>query len=90
MELDDATLLAHIEQGNSAAYAAFYRRHHDAVLTFLLRRTRDRRLSHDLTAETFFAASRAAADFDEGDGQGAGPWLSSIARTRLREHASRP
>ena len=62
----------------------------DAVLTFLLRRTRDRRLSHDLTAETFFAASRAAADFDEGDVQGAGPWLSSIARTRLREHASRP
>jgi RNA polymerase sigma factor (sigma-70 family) len=87
--LDDSELLALIEAGDDAAYAAFYRRHHATVLTFLLRRTRDRELSHDLTAETFFAAVRSAANFEDTNGDGAGAWLTGIARNRWREHTRR-
>jgi RNA polymerase sigma factor (sigma-70 family) len=88
-DLDDAALLALVDAGDNAAYAAFYRRHHGAVLTFLLRRTRDRELSHDLTAETFFAAARSAGTFQDTEGSGAGPWLMGIARNRWREHSRR-
>jgi RNA polymerase sigma-70 factor (ECF subfamily) len=85
-ELDDAALLVLIAGGDSGAYAAFYRRHRSAVLTFLLRRTHNRELSHDLAAETFFAAARAAATFEEIEGSDAGAWVFEIARNRWREH----
>jgi RNA polymerase sigma factor (sigma-70 family) len=88
-QLVDSELLALIAAGDNAAYAAFYRRHQATVLTFLLRRTRDRDLSHDLTAETFFAAARSAASFQDSSGEGAAAWLLGIARNRWREQARR-
>ena len=54
----DETLL---EAGRSdaEAFGLFYGRRVDAVLAFFLRRTRNRELAADLTAETFAAALSA-------------------------------
>jgi len=71
----DASQLA----GDAHAFAAFYRRHEDAVLGFFLRRTRSADLAADLTAETFTCALAGRRRFDPSRGD-AGAWLFGIAR----------
>jgi predicted RNA polymerase sigma factor len=51
---DEALLVA--GRSNAEAFGLFYGRRVDAVLAFFLRRTGDRELAADLTAETFAAA----------------------------------
>jgi RNA polymerase sigma factor (sigma-70 family) len=75
---DDGRLLA----GDAADFAAFYRRHEDAVLAFFLRRTGGADLAADLTAETFARALAGRARFDPSLGD-AGAWLFGIARNLL-------
>ena len=41
--------------GDPDAFGAFYRRHEDAVLRYMVARVRDGELAADLTAETFAA-----------------------------------
>lgn len=76
--LDDAVLLA----GDAHAFAAFYRRHEDAVLAFFLRRTGGAELAADLTAETFARALEGRRRFDPSLGD-AGAWLFGIARNLM-------
>ncbi|HVL97192.1 MAG TPA: sigma-70 family RNA polymerase sigma factor [Solirubrobacteraceae bacterium] len=64
------------------AFGAFYRRHEDAVLGYMLARTRDPELAADLTAETFAAALLSARRFRPG-GRPAVAWLFGIARNVL-------
>ena len=54
---DEALLVA--GRRDAEAFGVFYRRRVDAVLAFFLRRTGDRELAADLTAETFAAALSA-------------------------------
>ena len=61
------------------AFGAFYRRHQDVVLAYMLRRTRDAELAADLTAEVFAAALVACSRFRPG-GHPAIAWLFGIAR----------
>jgi RNA polymerase sigma factor (sigma-70 family) len=75
---DDASLLA----GDARDFAAFYRRHEDAVLSFFLRRTGGADLAADLTAETFARALAGRQRFDPAIGD-AGAWLFGIARNLL-------
>jgi DNA-directed RNA polymerase specialized sigma24 family protein len=51
---DEALLVA--GRSDAQAFGLFYGRHVDAVLAFFLRRTGDRELAADLTAEKFAAA----------------------------------
>jgi RNA polymerase sigma factor (sigma-70 family) len=74
----DASLLA----GDAHDFAAFYRRHEDAVLAFFLRRTRGGNLAADLTAETFARALAGRRRFDPSIGE-PGAWLFGIARNLL-------
>lgn len=64
------------------AFATFYRRHAQRVLTFHARRTPSAELAADLTAETFAAALAGAARFDPGRGEPV-QWLYGIARHLL-------
>lgn len=75
---DDTDLLL----GDAHAFAAFYRRHEDAVLAYFLRRTHQADLAADLTAEAFARAlaGRERFDVERGD---AGAWLFGIARNLL-------
>jgi DNA-directed RNA polymerase specialized sigma24 family protein len=52
LKSDDQALLT----GDGAAFAAFYRRHEDAVLGFVLRRTACPELAADLASEAFACA----------------------------------
>jgi DNA-directed RNA polymerase specialized sigma24 family protein len=69
----DASLLA----GDAHDFAAFYRRHEDAVLSFFLRRTGGADLAADLTAETFARALAGRQRFD--------PALDDEAIARINE-----
>jgi len=76
--LTDAELLA----GDARRFAAFYRRHEDAMLGYFLKRTRSAELAADLTAETFARALEGRTRFDRSRGD-AGAWLFGIARNVL-------
>ncbi len=64
------------------AFGVFYRGRVDAVLAFFLRRTRDRELAADLTAETFAAAFAALPGYEPRP-DGALAWLFTIAHRKL-------
>ena len=80
----DEDLLA----GDTAAFAAFYERHEDAVLGYFLRRCRAAEVAADLMAETFARALEGRARYDRSKGE-AGAWLFGIARNVLRHSLER-
>ncbi len=69
--------------GDPDAFGAFYRRHEDAVLRYMVARVRDGELAADLTAETFAAALISAPRFRPRP-EPAASWLFGIARNALR------
>jgi RNA polymerase sigma factor (sigma-70 family) len=77
---DEALLVAGRRDGE--AFGLFYSRRVNAVLAFFLRRTGDRELAADLTAETF-AAALAALPRYRPDRSAALAWLFTIAHRKL-------
>lgn len=80
--LPDGVLLRRTAAGDREAFSVLYERHETIVAGYLVRRTRDRELAADLTAETFAAAILAAGRFRD-EGQCAVGWLLGIARNLL-------
>lgn len=85
----DGDLLAAVVAGEGAAFATFYRRHLPLVVGFLLRETRDREVTADLTAEVFAAVFLFARRFRARGPDSARPWVLGIARNKLRESRRR-
>lgn len=79
---DDDQLLCAFAAGDPEAFGAFYRRHLPAMLGFFLRRTGDRELTADLTAEVFAAALLGAERYRPGE-RPALAWLYGIAAHKL-------
>jgi RNA polymerase sigma factor (sigma-70 family) len=77
---DEALLVA--GRRDAEAFGTFYRRRVDAVLAFFLRRTGDRELAADLTAETFAAALTALPRFRP-ERSAALAWLFTIAHYKM-------
>jgi RNA polymerase sigma-70 factor (ECF subfamily) len=67
---------------DAEAFGVFYRRRVDPVLAFFLRRTGDRELAADLTAETF-AAALASLPRYRADRSAALAWLFTIAHHKM-------
>ena len=84
----DDELLRRFAGGDAGAFAAFYRRHVAAVVTFFLRRTGDHELTADLTAEVFAAALLAAERYRPGE-RPALAWLYGIAANKLADSRRR-
>ena len=84
----DEDLLARFVEGDAEAFVAFYQRHLPAVLGFFLRRTADRELTADLTAEVFAAALLAAERYRPGE-RPALAWLYGIAAHKLADSRRR-
>ncbi|WP_406311641.1 sigma-70 family RNA polymerase sigma factor [Streptosporangium sp. NBC_01639] len=67
------------------AFEAFYRRHVDGVMRFVVRRVSDPHLAADLTADTFLAALDSAHTYRPGRGSEIG-WLYGVARNVVSAH----
>lgn len=80
-ETPDEDLLA-LTRGDPDAFAAFYRRHEDRILSYFLARAGDPEVAADLTAETFAAALVSAHRFRRRR-EPAVAWLFGIARNTL-------
>lgn len=87
--MTDGELLAAVVAGDGQAFASFYRRHLPTVVAFLLRETRDREVTADLTAEVFAAVFLVARRFRARGGGSARPWVLGITRNKLRESRRR-
>ncbi|WP_433236434.1 RNA polymerase sigma factor [Actinomadura nitritigenes] len=73
---------------DSSAFTAFYLRHVDDVLHFVVRRVADPHLAADLTADVFVAVIESADSYRGGAG-GPRAWLYGIARNVIASHARR-
>jgi len=80
-DLTDEALLV-MARVDSEAFGRFYRRRLNVVLAFFLRRTNDRELAADLTAETFAAALVSVKRYQP-ERSTALAWLFTIAHRRL-------
>ena len=80
-ETPDEGLLA-TARTEPSAFAVFYRRHEDRVLSYFLTRVGDPEVAADLTAETFAAALASAHRFRPRK-KPASAWLFGIARNIL-------
>lgn len=85
---ESAVLLVRFVAGDPQAFVAFYRLNLGAVVAFLLRRTGDREVTADLTAEVFAAALIAAPRYDP-DARPALAWLHGIASHKLADSRRR-
>src|SRR5918998_4813359 len=83
---DDQLLLA--ARRDPDAYAVFYRRHVDAVLRYLLYRTRSAEQAAELTAEVFAAALESSGRFKRLDTP-ARAWLFGIVNNKLADSRRR-
>lgn len=78
----DADLLAAIAARDGNAFRVFYRRHLPAVLSYLVRGTRDPEAAADLAAEVFAAVLLASKRY-RADHSSAAPWVLGIAHKKL-------
>jgi RNA polymerase sigma factor (sigma-70 family) len=85
---EGAALLIRFSAGEPDAFVSFYRSNLAAVVTFFLRRTGDREVTADLTAEVFAAALIAAPRYDP-DARPALAWLYGIAAHKLADSRRR-
>ena len=83
----DAELLAATPE-EPEAFGLFYRRHADAVLAYLLSRTRRSELAADLGMETFARALERTERYDAARGP-ARAWLFAIASSTLLDSVRR-
>lgn len=79
----DTQLLIGARSG-SEAFATFYRRNVDGIMSYFWKRTRDTHATADLTSETFAVAWQRIDKFDPSRGNAA-QWLFGIARNLLKK-----
>jgi RNA polymerase sigma factor (sigma-70 family) len=81
-KLDDGRLTARIGEGDAAAFAALYDRHHAPLLAFCRHMLGNRQDGEDALQQTFIRAHRAMLSGRRPDEPRA--WLFAIARNRCR------
>lgn len=81
VESDWVALVEAIGRGDQAALHALYDRAHRLVFTLIMRITRNRETSEELTVDVFHDVWRRAADYDPANGTVLG-WIMNQARSR--------
>lgn len=84
----DEQALVEAAQSNPAHFAELYEANFDQVYAFIARRTSNRELSQDLTAEVFQRALAGLGGF-KWQGMPFAAWCIGIARNVLAQHAHR-
>jgi RNA polymerase sigma-70 factor (ECF subfamily) len=82
---DEAQLVRRAKQGDQAAFAEIYTRHHDAVYTYLYYRVNDAQIAEDLAGEVFLRLVAKMGKFTY-RGRPILAWLYTIARNLLIDH----
>lgn len=82
---DDALLIKRAKEGEPAAFAEIYTRHHDAVYAYVYFRVNDARLAEDLAGEVFVRMVEKIDGFTY-RGRPILAWLYTIARNLLVDH----
>src|SRR6476469_9521428 len=85
LDRTDSQLVDELRKGSSAALAALFDRHVDAVYTYCFRRTASWHLAEDATSTVFLELWRGRSRIQEHDGS-ALPWLYGIARNVCRSN----
>ncbi|MGH2833719.1 MAG: RNA polymerase sigma factor [Solirubrobacteraceae bacterium] len=85
---DEAGLVAAVAGGDAAAFGVLYRRYLPVVLRWCLRKTGNREVAADLSAEVFAAALTSAHRYRAAEGSVLA-WLLGIARNKLLESRRR-
>jgi RNA polymerase sigma-70 factor (ECF subfamily) len=82
---DEALLVRRAKQGDEAAFAEIYTRHHDAVYAYLYYRVNDVQVAEDLTGEVFLRLVAKVGRFTY-RGRPILAWLYTMARNLLIDH----
>ena len=82
---DEAQLVKRAKQGDPAAFAEIYTRHHDAIYAYLYYRVGDVRVAEDLAGEVFLRLVARIGKFTY-RGRPILAWLYTIARNLLIDH----
>ena len=86
--IDEARLVARAQQGDSAALAEIYERHHAAVYRYVLYRVGEEGTAEDLTATIFLRVVESIDGFVY-RGRPLLTWLYTIARNAVIDHHRR-
>jgi RNA polymerase sigma-70 factor (ECF subfamily) len=82
---DDGRLVQQAKEGNAAAFAEIYTRHHDAIYTYVYYRVNDASLAEDLAGEMFVRMVERIDAFTY-RGRPILAWLYTIARNLIVDH----
>lgn len=85
---DEPHLIQQAQAGNRSAFAALYRRHQQAVFTYLYYRVGDLCMAEDLAAEVFVRMVEKIGRYRH-RGKPLLAWLYTIARNLLADHYRR-
>jgi len=84
-DTDDRRLVQQAKEGNEAAFAEIYTRHHDAIYTYIYYRVNDTGLAEDLAGEVFVRMVERIDRFTY-RGRPILAWLYTIARNLIVDH----
>jgi RNA polymerase sigma-70 factor (ECF subfamily) len=84
-DTDDRRLIQQAKEGNEAAFAEIYTRHHDAIYTYVYYRVNDTGLADDLAGEVFVRMVERIGRFTY-RGRPILAWLYTIARNLIVDH----
>lgn len=82
--MEDAAVMAQVQDGRVERLAVLFERHHLHLFNFFLRLTGQRAVSEDLVQEVFLRLLRYRAGFRPD--APFGPWMWEIARNAFRDH----
>lgn len=82
---DEALLVQRAKEGDQAAFAEIYTRHHDAIYTYLYYRVNNTRVAEDLSGEVFLRLVEKIDRFTY-RGRPVLAWLYTIARNLIVDH----
>lgn len=81
--LTDEELMILVSNGNLDVMSILFERYHIKIFNFLLKMTRDREISQDITQEVFYKAIKYRTSYKKGKFSS---WIYTIARNIFSDH----
>ncbi|NJB71722.1 RNA polymerase sigma-70 factor (ECF subfamily) [Saonia flava] len=85
-EQTDEKLMAEVAKGDLDLLKVLFERHHVHVFNFLLKMSKDKMLSEDITQDVFYKVMKYRTSYNNGKFVS---WIFTIARNSLKSHYTR-